>query len=144
MATCGDFLMAMDTWCGLRLGELIELRRKDVDCEALVLHVTRAATRLGGGAVIGLRKSEAGVRSVHVPPHLRPVLLAHLREHGPPGSQALLFPSVNDPDTTLHHQTLYKQWEHARAAAGRPDLRIHNLPRRRSDGRTVRGHPGRA
>jgi hypothetical protein len=44
-----------------------------------------------------------------------------------PGSEALLFPSVKDPDATLHHQTLYKQWEHARVAAGRPDLRIHDL-----------------
>ena len=41
--------------------------------------------------------------------------------------EALIFPSVKDPDSTLHHQTLYKQWEHARVAAGRPDLRIHDL-----------------
>ena len=39
----------------------------------------------------------------------------------------MLFPSVQDPNTTLHHQTLYKQWGHARRAAGCPDLRIHDL-----------------
>ena len=72
-----QLLVLLAAWCGLRLGELIELRRKDVDCQALVLHVTRAATRVSGGVVIGLPKSDAGVRSVHVPPHLGPVLLAH-------------------------------------------------------------------
>lgn len=122
-----QLFVLLAAWCGLRLGELIELRRKDVDCEALVLHVTRAATRVGGGVVIGVPKSDAGVRSVHVPPHLGPVLLAHLRQHVQPGNEALLFPSVKDPGATLHHQTLYKQWGHARVAAGRPDLRIHDL-----------------
>ncbi len=122
-----QLLVLLAAWCGLRLGELIELRRKDVDCDALVLHVTRAATRLSGGVVIGLPKSDAGVRSVHIPPHLEPVLLAHLQQHVGLGKESLLFPSVNDPTTTLHHQTLYKQWGHARLAAGRPDLRIHDL-----------------
>ena len=122
-----QLLVILAAWCGLRLGELIELRRKDVDTEALVIHVNRAATRVSGEVIIGLPKSDAGVRSVHLPPHLGPVLLAHLGEHVGPGKESLLFPSVLNPEVTLHHQTLYKQWDRARVAAGRPDLRIHDL-----------------
>ena len=89
--------------------------------------MNRAATRVGGEVIVGLPKSDAGVRSVHLPPHLGPVLLAHLGEHVGPGKESLLFPSVLNPEVTLHHQTLYKQWDRARVAAGRPDLRIHDL-----------------
>ena len=59
-----QLLVLLAAWCGLRLGELIELGRKDVDCDALVLNVSRAATRVGGEVAIGLPKSVAGVRSV--------------------------------------------------------------------------------
>jgi integrase len=34
-------------WCGLRFGELTELRRKDIDLANGVIHVRRAVTREG-------------------------------------------------------------------------------------------------
>jgi len=58
-------------WCGLRFGELIELRRKDVhDGERLVLKIRRAGHTVGKGLEIGPPKTEAGIRDVTVPPHV--------------------------------------------------------------------------
>ena len=36
-------------------------------------------------------------------------------------------PSVKDPDVQVHPNTIYRHWYVAREAAGRPDLRIHDL-----------------
>jgi integrase len=111
-------------WCGLRFGEIAELRRKDV--EAGRLRVRRAATTVAGKSVIGPPKTEAGVRDVAIPPHLIPVLRDHLRDHAQVGREGLLFPAPhggNLRDDGALHQAF---WE-ARQAAGRPDLRFHDL-----------------
>jgi integrase len=46
-------------WCGLRFGELAELRRSDVDTRAGVLHIRRAVARAGGEVVVGTTKRAA-------------------------------------------------------------------------------------
>lgn len=38
-------------WCGLRFGELAELRRRDVDTKAGVQHIRRAVTRAAGETI---------------------------------------------------------------------------------------------
>jgi len=60
-------LLLLAAWCGLRYGELAELRRKDLDLEAGVLRVQRGVTRASGQTFIGTPKSEAGRRTVAVP-----------------------------------------------------------------------------
>ncbi|MFY0406915.1 tyrosine-type recombinase/integrase [Solicola sp. PLA-1-18] len=112
-------------WCGLRFGELTELRRKDVDLEAGVLQIRRAVVRVEGKTIIGTPKSDAGVRNVAIPPHLMPALKDHLASHAQPGKSGLLFPSV--AGTNLQPSTLYKSFYAAREKALRPDLRWHDL-----------------
>lgn len=112
-------------WCGLRFGELAELRRGDVDLDARVLRVERGVTSRDGQVFIGDPKSEAGRRVVSIPPHLVPVLDAHLDQHVPPAPDALLFPAQRGGN--LAPTTLYGPWAKAREAAGRPDLRFHDL-----------------
>ena len=115
-------------WCGLRFGEAAELRRSDVDLETGVLHVRRAVVRVEGQNIVGPPKSAAGVRAVTVPPHVLPLLAAHMHEHVGPGASALLFPAEAGGTEHLAHATFYKYvWMPARAAAGRPDLRLHDL-----------------
>ncbi|HEY3089519.1 MAG TPA: site-specific integrase, partial [Jatrophihabitantaceae bacterium] len=82
-------LVLLAAWCGLRYGELAELRRKDVDVKAGVLHIRRGVTWVDGAPVVGRPKSEAGVRDVNIPPHLIPAVQQHLREHA---GIELLFP----------------------------------------------------
>lgn len=124
-------MVLLAAWCGLRFGELAELRRKDVDLDADaqppsgLLHVERGMTRVNGQIVVGDPKSEAGRRRVAVPPHLVPVLVDHLRKHTADGSDALLFPARHGGH--MVPSTLYAVWYPAREAAGRPDLRFHDL-----------------
>ena len=114
-------------WCGLRFGELTELRRRDIDMTAGVIRVRRGVSRVDGDYVIGTPKSDAGIRDVAVPPHLHPALTGHLRANTPNGSDALLFPSATDPSRHLAPASLYKVFYRARLEAGRPDLRWHDL-----------------
>ena len=61
----------------LRCGELVELRRKDIDLKAGVIRVRRGAVRADGQVIIGTPKSEAGIRDVAIRPDLIPMLRAH-------------------------------------------------------------------
>jgi len=120
-------LVLIGAWCGLRFGELIELRRKDLDLRQGVLRVRRGVVRVDGKVTVGSPKSEAGIRDVAIPPHLIPVLAEHLSRHVAEDRDALLFSSVHDPDVQVHSNTVRRHWMKARVAAGRPDLRVHDL-----------------
>lgn len=119
-------MVLLAAWCGLRLGELTELRRKDVNLTLGVLHVRRAVVRVGGRFEVGTPKSDAGIRDVAVPPHLLPLLQAHLHSDVASGREALLFPAA-DGRSHMAPSSLYKVFYPAREAAGRPDLRFHDL-----------------
>jgi integrase len=60
--------MALASWCGLRFGELAELRRQDVNLTTGLLHIRRAVVRAGGEVIVGTPKSDAGTRDVAIPP----------------------------------------------------------------------------
>ena len=120
-------LTLLAAWCGLRFGELTELRRKDVDTAAGVIRVRRGVTRVDGEYIVGTPKSTAGVRDVAIPPHLLPAVKDHLRASITGGKDALLFPAAGDPANHLSPTALYAVWHPARAAAGRPDLRFHDM-----------------
>lgn len=112
------------TWCALRFGELTELRRRDlVDGRILV---RRAVTYVGGRLVVGVPKSDAGIRDVTIPPHLLPMVAEHVDKFAGRGQDGLIFPGM-ETGVQLTHGTFYKTWRRARAAAGREDLRFHDL-----------------
>lgn len=116
-------------WCALRFGEVAELRRKDIDVKRSRLHIARAVVEVKGvGAVVGTPKSRAGVRHVTIPPHILPRVVAHLDEHVAKHPDALLFPMHPGDDRHITTGWMGKMaWGKARAAAGRPDLRMHDL-----------------
>jgi integrase len=112
-------------WCGLRFGELAELRRSDIDLKNARVRVRRAVVRVGGKSVVGTPKSDAGIRDVAIPPHLIPILKTHVAEHAEFGRDGLLFPAAGGGH--LAPSSLYKVFYPARRAAGRSDLRWHDL-----------------
>jgi len=112
-------------WCGLRFGELAELRRSDIDVRSAIVHVRRGVVRVRGGRKVKGPKSEAGRRDVAIPPHLVPLVKDHLRKYVPPRRDALIFPAASGGH--LAPATLYRVYYPAREAAGRPDLRFHDL-----------------
>ncbi|MFI9534985.1 tyrosine-type recombinase/integrase [Nocardia fusca] len=129
-------MILLASWCALRFGELTELRRRDiqfgteeVDGEPpsrwAEIRVRRAVVRVGGEFVVGTPKSDAGIRDVHVPPHLVPMLEDHLADFVAAQPDSLLFPAVGGGH--LLATTLYNWYYPARNAAGRTDLRFHDL-----------------
>jgi len=118
-------LVPLSAWCALRFGEVTELRRKDIDLTAGVLHVLRAVVRVVGRNVVDKPKSAAGVRDVAVPPHLIPMVRQHLRDHAQLGPDGLLFYGVRGGH--LSHSSLLGWFQQAVEAAGRPDLTPHAL-----------------
>ncbi len=119
-------MVLLAAWCGLRFGELAELRRSDLDLDAGVVHVQRGVVRVGGVAVVGTPKSEAGVRDVTIPAHIVPALKDHLRRHVGRSPRALLFPGSRTGEQ-LRPSSLARVWYPARKKAGRTDLRFHDL-----------------
>lgn len=119
-------MVLLASWCALRFGELAELRRGDIDTKNGVLHVRRAVVRVDGVTLVGTPKSDAGTRDVAIPPHLMPLVKEHLRTNITGGKNGLLFPA-SDGENHLAPSTLYKSFYRAREAAGRPDLRFHDL-----------------
>ena len=115
----------ISAWCALRYGELAELRRKDIDVKRKLIRVRRAVTFPPGGPVVGPPKSDAGVRDVSIPPHIWAVVEEHLKEYVRPAPDALLFPSEGRGH--IWHSGMNNYFSKARAAAGREDLKWHDL-----------------
>ena len=121
-------LMALlAAWCAMRFGELAELRRGDIDLRTNRVKIRRGVVRVDGEFIIGPPKTDAGVRDVAIPPHLVPLVKDHLSNHTAPGRDALLFPAAADENCHMAPSTLYKVYYPAREAAGRKDLRWHDL-----------------
>lgn len=130
-------LALLASWTALRFGEVTELRRKDVDLEEGMIHVSRAVTWPNGVATVSTPKSEAGIRTVTIPPHIVPALEDHLTKFAQPGAEGLVFPNTDGGH--IHHGSLYKVFKPARAKAGRPDLTFHGL---RHTGATMAAQTG--
>lgn len=132
-------MVLLAAWCALRFGELTELRGRDIDTKAGIVRVRRAVVWVRDledvqycdcsgtkDHVVGPPKSQAGIRDVAVPPHLLPMVREHILAVGA-GRDGLLFPAAKHPNAHMRPATLYKVYYAARDAAGRPDLRFHDL-----------------
>lgn len=137
-------VVPLASWLALRRGEVLELRRADIDLSAGVVHVRRTASVVNGQWVITSPKSKEGTRDVTIPSHLLEMMADHLSNHVGSQHDALLFPATNGGH--LQPGSLYRHWYQARTAAGRPDLRFHDLRHsRRRPTRSARGRlPWRA
>jgi integrase len=113
-------------WTGARWGELVALTLDRVDLVAGQMRIDRHYVLLKAEGdqparvVMQSPKTEAGRRTVHIPPHLLPVLAAHLLEDVPPGCQ-LVFP--NDHGEPLHRGSFTTVWHRA----GLPSFHFHDL-----------------
>lgn len=143
MPTKYQLLILLAGWAGLRFGELAELRRKDISVASMSIKVHRGVVRAEGVTIVGGTKSEAGFRTVHVPPHLENAIMEHLDQHAQPGRDGLLFPASHSGN--LAPSTLYgcaptkrvtpegvewvggSNFYRARIVIGRPELRFHDL-----------------
>lgn len=113
-------------WCGLRRGELFALTRADIAADGSTVRVHKAVTYRERKYMCGPPKTKESNRIVTVPTHLRPAVLAHLREHVGKDTAALLFP---DPVTgSFCTEGRFRvQFFAARAAIGHDELHFHDL-----------------
>jgi integrase len=77
------------------------------------------------GTAVKTPKSAAGSRDVPIAPHTIEQVRHHLDHYTDDGRDALLFPA--DHGGNLAPSTWNRHWYKARAAAGRPDLHLHDL-----------------
>lgn len=113
-------------WSGLRFGEVFALARQHVDLEAGTVRVERALVNVQGEPVrFGKPKTHSSRRTVHLPQFVTDALRAHLAKHVAPSGAAMLFKLPNGQPLTPARLSRY--YRAARAAAGRDDLRFHDL-----------------
>lgn len=134
----------------LRIGELCELRRSDVNTEGGYIEVRRSVVRVreidADGNARTVRKTKApktkaGRRRVYLAREVMAEVRKHLLAHAAPGDDGLLFPARDGgqlvPSTVYGRVTTYDMdgnvvkeghgYHHARRVAGRDDLRFHDL-----------------
>jgi integrase len=118
-------LILLAAWSGARWGELVALSRDRLDLEHGTMTIDRQYVELRDGTlVLDTPKSAAGVRTVHIPPHLLPELREHLYRYTTPRS-TVVFP--NTKDQPIRRASFRSVWLLARRRAGLPELRFHDL-----------------
>ena len=117
-------LVLISAWCGLRYGEVIELRRKDIGEGCAVINVARGATHRAGRCYVDSPKS-GRTRKVNVPKALREDIAEHLATV-PSDPEAQLFPA---PRGRCHYaEDLFRaDFGDALKAIGREGVRVHDL-----------------
>ena len=113
------------SWCALRRGEILGLQRQDLDLARGVVHIRRTRQWSRAGVLVGPPKSDAGRRSVAIPPHLLPPLADHLAAFVAHTPDAWLV--TGDRGGPVTPSRLEAAWRVARARAGLPALRLHDL-----------------
>lgn len=130
---------------GLRFGEAVALRRRDVDLDAGTVAVTRTAVRADGEKGTNAPKTRAGLRTVAVPGVVAEAMREHLTAQPVTGRDALVFPGrdgnllapsalygrtarTEHRDGRTYHKNAYGFFA-AREAIGRPGLHFHDLRR---------------
>jgi integrase len=114
------------TWCQLRRGEILGLRRCDIDLDNSTIAVEQSRTyRMNGKSFIKEPKSKASRRTLAVPIEMIAALSTHLSLYTVPESEALIF--VGRDGKPLTANALQGSWERARESIGRKDLRLHDL-----------------
>jgi integrase len=110
----------------LRWGELVGLRRQYVDLRQATVQVVQQVTEIKGRLHSGPPKSDAGRRTVTLPRFVVRELAEHLHRFAEPDPTGLVFPAPHGGylrSSNFHREV----WTPARAAAGLPGIRFHDL-----------------
>lgn len=115
--------VVLAAWCGLRRGEVYALRTSDVDLDAGVVRVTRNWVELLEEPTRFEKepKSDAGKRTVTIPPHVIPVLRTHATEFA--GEE---FYFVDRDGTRVRSNAVYQAFVRARKKVG-VSITFHDL-----------------
>jgi integrase len=123
-------------WCGLRRGEVLGLRRGDVELAAGRVTVRKNRVELleTPEAFDTDPKTDAGKRTVAIPPHVLPVLAEHMARWA---GQDRVF--VGRDGRPMRGDAVRQAFGRARHRAGMPGFRFHDL---RHTGQTLAAATG--
>ena len=123
-------------WCGLRRGEVLALRRADIDLRAGTVTVRHNRVELLESPVAFDTdpKTDAGKRTVVIPPHVLPVLAEHMASWA--GEDRVF---VGRDGAPMRSNAVRLAFERARRRAGMPGFRFHDL---RHTGQTLAAATG--
>jgi integrase len=114
-------MVLLAAWCSLRFGELAALTPANIDLLHGVIRVEHAVSEAGGVPVLGPPKTEAGRRTVAIPPHLHDELRAARAGLDP---DAQVFPGQDGGYLT--GSWWRHRWQKALRATGL-DYHLHDL-----------------
>ena len=128
--------VVLAAWCGLRRGEILGLTSSDIDMTSGLVTVRRTRTELLSSPqrFDGPPKTDAGYRTVAIPPHVVPVLATHLDQYA--GPERVFVSRSGEP---MRGDAVRLAFERAREKAGLPHLRFHDL---RHTGQTLAAEAG--
>lgn len=126
-------------WSGLRLGELLELRRKDlvglakkdgpvtVKVRRNVQRMTDTVTKKQVMVSLSTPKTDAGNRDIVLPSSVSEALREHAREFMAPGAEALVI--TTQTGAQMMDTNFRNRFNRAAELAGRPDITPHDCRR---------------
>jgi integrase len=119
-------LVLLATFAGLRWGELIALRRHNIDLEACEIRIVETTAQLDTGRLRAeTPKSRAGRRTVAFPAEHVPEIRWHLERFAESGERGLVF--VGPQGARLRRSNFGRIWVKACAKAGAPGVHFHDL-----------------
>ncbi|TYK46195.1 site-specific integrase [Actinomadura decatromicini] len=121
-------LVLLATFASLRWGEVVALRRKDIDLNARTVTVRQAQVELDTGElIIGPPKSRAGLRTVALPQAIIPELKRHLGNFTGPEPEALVFTGKRGGVLRRANFRRATKWGETVTTLGVPNLHFHDL-----------------
>lgn len=126
----------LGAWCGLRRGEIIALTPQDIDLDAgtVTVRINRVELLETRQAFDAPPKTDAGKRTVTVPPHVLPFLEAHMGEWS--GTDRVFVGRDGKP---MRGDAVRQAFARARRKADMPGFRFHDL---RHTGQTLAASAG--
>ncbi len=121
--------LTLQVTCGLRIGEVLALRARDLDLDDQTVTVAGTVAKVGGtgrrSRVVQQPKTRASLRTLSLLPDTVPELRAWRRTRGQLARDALLFPDAFGKP--LNDDVLRRIHKKAAASIGREELKDHDL-----------------
>ncbi|RSN03634.1 site-specific integrase [Nonomuraea sp. WAC 01424] len=133
-------LILLATFASLRWGEVIALRRHDLDLAARTVRVREQLVELDGGEMrLCPVKSKAGRRTIGIPAAIVPTLTEHLASYVGPDEDAFVFLGKNSGFLRGGNFRRAAKWADALKEMGLMGLHFHDL---RHTGNTLAAQSG--
>lgn len=113
-------------YLGLRSGELLELRKKDVDLARRRVSVHRNVTAVGGRYIVGTPKTKASFREIPIPDAVMPIMKRRL-EFREPDDLVVSAPTNRKAIMRIENMRRDTAWKRTVGELGVPGLTVHGL-----------------